>query len=459
MTPSQIQKKKRRAATLVALGFGYFIDNGEEQSMGVLYPAIKMLWGLSNFELGLVGTMRAAIAALAAPLWGYAADRWSRKGVLFFGTGIWGIWTLLCGLVPNFGSMLAIRSVSGIGLGCLMPATFSLISDTFPPNQRGRAMGILGGIGALGVIGGVLSMGALASNDPGPLGMEKWRWGFFALGAMSVLSGILILFLVREPVRGEAEPELANKITAEAADQYQIKLSDLSKVIAIPTIWVATLQGMAGWMPWVVLAQFFPTWLVEARGMSADIDFSNPNGSAPIVMALILIGTVISNVMGGFIGDWADRVNPRYGRTMIGQFSVFSGIPLSWIMLTRTEGWSVWAFLALCFFLAVLIGWPGRGAKQPMMQGTVPPELRSSASAANDLIERGFAALIGVVAGGLAGSTVTEFTRALVWTIPVPWILCLILFSGFYWSYPRDSIRLRKQMAERSAKIASKNPQ
>jgi hypothetical protein len=173
---------------------------------------------------------------------------------------------------------------------------------------------------------------------------------------------------------------------------------------------------------------------------------------------LILIGTVISNVLGGFIGDWAERINPRYGRTVIGQFSVFSGIPLSWIMLTQTQGWPLWAFLALCFVLAVLIGWPGRGAKQPMMQGTVPPELRSSASAANDLIERGFAALIGVVAGGLAGSTVAEFTRALVWTIPVPWILCLIFFSGFYWSYPRDSRRLRAQMAQRSAEITDNRP-
>ena len=452
------REKRRRALTLTALGFGYFIDNGEEQSMGVLYPAIKALWGLSNFELGLVGTMRAAVAALSAPLWGYAADRWSRKNVLFFGTGIWGIWTLVCGLVPNFGSLLAVRTISGIGLGCLMPATFSLISDTFAPSRRGRAMGILGGIGALGVIGGVLAMGALASNDPGPLGLEKWRWGFFVLGGMSVLSGLLILLWVREPVRGGAEPELADKITSEAAEQYQIKLSDLGKVIRIPTIWVATLQGMAGWMPWVVLGQFYPTWLVEAKGMSANIDLANPNGSAPIVMALILVGTVISNVMGGFIGDWAEQVHPKYGRTAIGQFSVFSGIPLSWIMLTRTQGWPLWAFLVLCFVLAVLIGWPGRGAKQPMMQGAVLPELRSSASAANDLIERGFAALIGIVAGGLAGNTVPQFTRALVWTIPVPWILCLVFFSGFYWSYPRDSRRLRAQMAQRSAEIADIRP-
>jgi len=449
------QRKRGGIATLIALGFGFFIDNGEEQSMGILYPAIKALWGLSNLELGLFGTVRAMVAALSTPFWGYAADRWSRKATLFFGTGIWGIWTLVCGLAPNARSMLLIRAISGIGLGCLMPATFSLISDTFTPDKRGRALGVLGAVGALGVIGGVLSMGALASNDPGLLGLEEWRWGFFALGGMSVLSGLLILLLVREPVRGEAEPELAGKLSTETAEQYRIQLSDLPRVLKIPTLWVATLQGMAGWMPWVVMAQFLPTWLVEAKGMSADIDLAYPNGSAPLIFAIILIGTVIGNVLGGIIGDWADKRNPLYGRTIIGQISIFSGIPLIWIMLTQTGGWPLPTFMALCFAIAVLSSWPGRGAKQPMMQGTVLPELRSSAQAANDFVERGFAALIAIVTGSLAGSTVEQFTRALVWTIPVPWILCLILFSGFYWTYPRDSRKMRAQLAARSIELAT----
>jgi hypothetical protein len=110
--------------------------------------------------------------------------------------------------------------------------------------------------------------------------------------------------------------------------------------------------------------------------------------------------------------------------------------------------------MALCFLIALLIGWPGRGAKQPMMQATVLPELRSSACALNDFVERGFAALISVVAGSLAGSTVAQFTRALVWTIPVPWILCLIFFSGFYWTYPRDARKMRAQLAARRFELA-----
>jgi hypothetical protein len=123
------------------------------------------------------------------------------------------------------------------------------------------------------------------------------------------------------------------------------------------------------------------------------------------------------------------------------------------MMLTQTGDWPLGLFLALCLVTALMISWPGRGAKEPMMQGAVPPELRSTAYAMNDIIERGFAALISIVAGGLAGNTVQTFTRAMVWTISVPWVFCFVFFAGFYWAYPRDSARLRAQMAARRAEI------
>jgi hypothetical protein len=61
------------------------------------------------------------------------------------------------------------------------------------------------------------------------------------------------------------------------------------------------------------------------------------------------------------------------------------------------------------------------------------------------------------VAGGLAGSTAREFTRAMLWTVPFPWLLCFLLYSGFYWAYPRDSARLRAQMAERAKELAGRD--
>ncbi|MBN1874389.1 MAG: MFS transporter [Anaerolineae bacterium] len=441
MTGTSTQPKTRRWKTLFALAFGYFIDQGEAQAMSVLFPTIQALWGLDYQALGLIGTIRNLLQSVSAPFWGFAADKLSRKQVIIFGTGIWGIWTLICGFTQNYGQLLAIRAISGLGLGCLMPATFSLMSDTFPPKQRGRALGTLEAIGVLGIIIGTLGLGLLATPT-------LWRWGFFILGGFSVLTGLVVFLMVEEPTRGSAEPELAGKITEAQAAQYSISFSDLPKVLAIPTIWVAILQGLAGSMPWVVMGLYLITWMVDVRGMTEAIDFGHPQGSATLAFAGIVLGTAISNILGGVLGDWAELRSPKYGRTIIGQVSIFSGIPLTYLLFTSAQTWSFWPFFFLCFGTALLISWPGKGAKEPMMQGAVPPELRATAFAMTTFVESGFAAIAAFIAGSLADSI--GFTRALLWTIPFPWILCFLLYSLFYWAYPRDSAKLRALMAERA---------
>jgi MFS family permease len=433
------EKKGSRWRTMLALSFGYFIDQGEGQALSVLFPTLQAIWGLSYTQLGIVGTIRNLLQAVTAPFWGYAADRYSRKKVIVFGTGLWGVWTLFCGFAQNYGQLLVVRAISGIGLGCLMPATFSLIADTFPPRQRGRALGILEGIGVLGIVFGTLGLAFLATPD-------LWRLGFFLLGAFSMVSGLLVWLLVDEPVRGAAEPELAGKITEAEAARYGVKVADVPRVLSIPTVIVAIAQGLAGSMPWVVMGLFLITWLVNERGLEEQ--------SASIIFAGIVIGTAISNVVGGFLGDWADGINPKYGRPFIGQISIIFGIPLTYILFTQTEDWPLGALVALCFFTALLISWPGKGAKEPMIQGVTPPELRASAFSLITAIESGFAAIAAFLAGWLADQL--GFTQGLLWMVPFPWILCAAIFTLFYWTYPRDSAKLRAQMAERAAEIGGR---
>jgi MFS family permease len=427
------EKTKNKRRTLFALSFGYFIDQGEGQAMSVLFPTLQTLWGLSYSNLGLISTIRNLLQSLSSPFWGYMSDKISRKKVIMFGTGLWGLWTIAVGFTQNFGQLLTIRAISGIGLGCLMPATFSIMSDTFPPKDRGKALGLMEAIGVLGIIIATLGLGFLATP-------ALWRWGFFLLGAFSVISGLMVWFLVDEPVRGEAEPELAGKITEKDAKKFSLQFSDLPKVLKIPTIWVAIAQGLAGSMPWVVMGSFLITWLVNDRGI--------PTENATFVFAGIVFGTAFSNIIGGYLGDYAEGVSPKYGRTFIGQISIISGIPLTFILFTRTVDWSVGQIMILSFFTALMISWPGKGAKEPMMQGVVPPELRGTAFSITTFIESGFAAVAAIIAGSLADQI--GLSRALLWTVPFPWIICAALFSLFYITYPKDSEKLRNLMAERA---------
>ncbi len=170
-----------------------------------------------------------------------------------------------------------------------------------------------------------------------------------------------------------------------------------------------------------------------------------------MVFAILVVGAAISNLMGGVIGDYAEKLNPRYGRTIIGQFSVFSGVPLMYYLITQATNMTFWQVFGLAAFTSLLIGWPGRGAKEPMMQAVVPPEMRSSAYSVVNFVEGGLSAFSSLIAGALADSV--GLTQALVWTIPFPWIICGILFSLFYFTYPRDAEHVRAMMAKRREEL------
>ena len=437
-------KKKRSGRTLFALGLGYLIDQGEAQSMGVLFPIIQSVWGISFGQYGLMETLRNIAQTVSAPFWGYISDRWSRKGVLMFGTGVWGFWTIAVGLTPGITSMIIIRAISGLGLGCLMPATFSLLGDHFPQSKRGRALGVIGLVGLMGTVLGILALGFVANE-------QMWRWGFIGLGIASILSGIVIWLTVEEPPRGSAEPELAGLMTYEDEKRYKINVKDMLSTLRIPTIWAAIAQGITGSMPWVVMQAYLISWMVSDLGYSAEISLSNPAGSAPIILAAVVVSAAISNLMGGFIGDYAEKINPKYGRTVIGQFSVFAGVPMMYIFLTQARNWSFWGVFGFASLTALLIGWPGRGAKEPMMQAVVPPEMRSSAYSIVNMIEGGLAAFSGIIAGTLADSI--GITNALLWTIPFAWLICGLVFSLFYFTYPKDAARVRAMMVERRKEL------
>ncbi|MBA4383730.1 MAG: hypothetical protein C0410_03260 [Anaerolinea sp.] len=435
---------KRSGRTLFALGLGNLVDSGESQSMGVLTPIIVQLFGVNLALIGLMETLRSITQTVSAPFWGYASDRWSRKKVLFFGTGIWGIWTILVGLMPNFTGLMIIRIISGLGLGCLMPATFSLLGDHFSQDKRGRALGMISLIGLLGTVIGVIALGFVATPD-------LWKWGFIGLGLASIVTGFVILVFVEEPTRGSSEPELQGIITKADESRYKINVKDMIETLKIPTIWAAIIQGVTGSMPWVVMGVFLINWMVNELHFSNQISLTNPQGSAPIVFAFVVIGAAISNFVGGIIGDYAEKKNAKYGRTIIGQFSVFIGVPLMFVLIKYGPQMSFGLFLGWAFMTALLVGWPGTGAKQPMMQAVVPPERRSSAYSMVNLIEGGLSAFSSMIAGAL--SVKIGLTNALLWTIPFPWIICGIGFTLFYFTYPKDAAKIRAKMADRREEL------
>ena len=146
-------------------------------------------------HLGTIASVKGITGAIFTPLWGMIADRYSRKAVLVWGTGIWGLWTLMIGFVQNYQQILILSVISGIGLVALQSPLNSLISDLFKEEERGKAFGVFRAISFVGTVIAILLFGYLAEAS-----VIGWRIAFWLFGGLSVLSGLLIWLFWRSPL-------------------------------------------------------------------------------------------------------------------------------------------------------------------------------------------------------------------------------------------------------------------
>src|SRR4029077_11282432 len=119
-----------------------FLNYMDRYVGAVVAPLIKKEFGLSDGQIGLLGSAFLLVYAVAALPFGYWADRGVRKVVIGVGVTIWSIATLFTGFSRNFAHLSISRSVLGIGEAGYYPAGTSLLSDWFPKEQRGRVMSI-----------------------------------------------------------------------------------------------------------------------------------------------------------------------------------------------------------------------------------------------------------------------------------------------------------------------------
>jgi len=434
MEHNAVEKKPKssKSRILTALGFGFFIDSAEDQALPMLFPAIRAALGLNYADLSVINSIRIILQTLSGPIWGMLADRYNRKWILVIGTGFWGVFTLLCGMVTDYYQLLIIRVIACLGLGCLYPAAFSMLADVFGPQRRGRAMGAISAIGMFGIVVGAFAFGELIGvSDDG------WRWAFIFLGLTSILSGVVIAVLIKDPVRGSAEPELEEIITEIAAAKFQFKLEDIKEILQNRTVWVNFIQGVFVMTPINALAAFYVTWLVDDRGFS--------EAEAPMIFGGVVISLAIGSLVGGMVADWADAGWPNGGRIAISQISIVLALPAMFFLLTAAKG--VVAIIILSSISGFFLDWTRRGVKQPLVQNVVRPELRATAMALTEFFQGAIAAVVIILFGTFADQY--GLTNTLLILACGFWIAGFLVAFFYYRVYPPEAKQLREEMKKR----------
>src|SRR5687767_11286516 len=126
-------------AVLFGINFMNFFDR---QVAGALSEPLRIEFGLSDTQLGMVATVFTLVYATVGVPLGRLTDRWLRTRLIAIGIASWSVLTAASGAAFSVSTFVAARIGVGIGEASCAPASQSLIADLYPVERRARAMGV-----------------------------------------------------------------------------------------------------------------------------------------------------------------------------------------------------------------------------------------------------------------------------------------------------------------------------
>ena len=177
--------------TLAAVAFGLFMIMLDNTIVNVALPSIQRSLHMSISSLEWIVTAYALTFAALLITGGKLGDLYGRKRMFIAGLVVFTLASLACGLAPNAGFLIGARAVQGVGAALMNPATLSIITATFPPKERGQAIGIWAGVSALALAIGPLIGGLIVDNI-------NWHWIFYVNVPVGVVGIIVSRWVIAE---------------------------------------------------------------------------------------------------------------------------------------------------------------------------------------------------------------------------------------------------------------------
>jgi EmrB/QacA subfamily drug resistance transporter len=204
-----MRSANRKWWTLAAVSIGLFMVMLDNTVVNVALPTIgrRLRMGMSPLEW-IVNSYALSFAMLMLT-GGKLADYFGRRRFFVIGLIVFSLSSLVCGLASTAGSLIAARAVQGIGAALLTPATLSIITATFPHEERGTAIGIWAGVSATALAIGPMVGGFVTEH----LG---WNWIFFInvpIGAVGVLAAFRLIDESRDTEAGQ-QLDIAGLVTS-----------------------------------------------------------------------------------------------------------------------------------------------------------------------------------------------------------------------------------------------------
>lgn len=186
--------------TLAMLTITYAFNYFDRLLVSLLYPLIQKDLSLTDTQFGLITGVAFVLvyAFMGIPIARFA-DRGSRKIVIGAGFTFWSAMTFLTGFVTNFWQLAATRFLMGAGESAANPSSSSLLTDLFDKHRRPIAFSIMVSGTSISALVFTPAAGWIAQ-------IYGWRTAYFIAGGVGLIFGLMVLFTVKEPKRGQFDP-------------------------------------------------------------------------------------------------------------------------------------------------------------------------------------------------------------------------------------------------------------
>ncbi len=347
------------------LWFVCFFNYADRQAIFSVFPLLKSEMGLSDVQLGIVGSSFMWVYAAVGPVAGLIGDRLRRKTLIIGGLVFWSLITIATALSTNYAHLVIFRALEGFGEAFYFPASMSMLSDYHAADTRSRAMAFH----QSSVYAGTIAGGSVA----GWMGqLYGWRSSFYLFGSAGILYGVFLLLLLREPSRKQVEVETGSRrVIATVRELFSNPMVRLLTAVFVGANFVAMI--FLTWMPSFLYRKFDMS--LAMAGLSGT--------------AYLQIASVFGVISGGIL---ADRLARQYrgGRMMAQATGLMLGVPFIFL-----AGWT----LSVPVLILALVGFGYfKGLYDAniwaSLHDVVRPELRASAV--------GFMNSIGWLGGGIA---------------------------------------------------------